>query len=80
MYCCSQCSKCLFYNHDREWGDSCYFFSKEEESMPQFLRWVTGSDMVKNPELYHTYHTPCKGFVSEMETLKEKKAEVMARG
>lgn len=47
--------------------------------MPQFLRWITGSDMDKNPGLYDVYHEPCKGFVSEMETLKEKKREVLRR-
>lgn len=75
MYICEQCSSCLFYDHDRDFGDSCYFYTEEGDKLPQPLTWLSANDMEKNPKLYDIYHKPCPAFVSMKETLKEKKQE-----
>ena len=76
MYICEQCDKCLFYNHDRDFGDSCDYFTQEGNIYPQTLRWVSYSDMQKDPNLIVAYHRSCQAFTSLKEVRINKKVEI----
>ncbi len=75
LYICTKCDRCLFHDKEPEFGDSCYYYTKEGE-YPQPLRWISSCDIQRDPNLLIAYHRSCPAFVSKEDILKEKKIEV----
>lgn len=64
-YVRKDCSGCLFYSSDREYGNECRLRNEGFES--DGLQWVSANDCDRYPEMKEKYYEPCEHRVSGIE-------------
>lgn len=60
-----QCSKCIFYRSDREYGEECILYDELWEADHMF--WVSANDYNRSPEIRAKHDEKCKHFISKKE-------------
>lgn len=60
-----QCSNCIFYRSDREYGEECILF--DEMWNANGMAWVSASLYYDNPEIAAKHDEPCEHYVNKLE-------------
>lgn len=60
-----QCSDCIFYRSEREYGEDCILYDEMWDS--DGMRWVSANDYHSNPEIQAKHDEPCEHYSNEKE-------------
>ena len=60
-----QCTKCIFYRTDREYGNECILY--DELFGASGMRWVSATDYYRDPEMKAKYDEKCEHFSDKQE-------------
>ena len=59
------CSRCLFYESDREYGEFCNLYGEVWDATS--MRWVSANDCENNPLMKEKHHEKCEHYTSKRE-------------